>query len=149
VTRSDTFAPLPTMTPFESAHPPATLTPSMTTAAPVAFAFTPFPGVIVRYGNWLADSFPSCGCDACRETAEEEIERLDGLLDDVVAGRLREELVFPIFRAPRLEYSRGEVIDPSGRWSGGFNILSRKRAREMRGSGPRRVQWRPWPRRAG
>src|SRR5438105_1609369 len=67
---SEAFELLPGLTqPFEQARPPATLTPTLPGAAPIAVAFTAFPSLLVRYGRWHFAAFPSCGCDACNENA--------------------------------------------------------------------------------
>ena len=141
VARTEAFAPPPGVAPFEHARPPVTLTPSTPAAAPVAIAFTTFPGVIVRYGRWLAEPFPSCGCDACGETAGGEGARLEELLGDVVAGRFTEELTIPLLGEARLRWTLGG----GGHRSAGMRRLPRARARTLRGAGPRRVRWQPWP----
>lgn len=140
VARSDTFVLLPDVRPFEHAHTPVTLTPVTPNGAPIAIAFTEFPSVIVRYGKWLSDPFPSCGCDACDETAEGEGERLERLLREVVAGFLVERLSIPWFGDARLHWELGAH-------GGGFCSLPREQARVLLGGGPKRVQWQPWPRR--
>ena len=61
-------------------------------AAPITVSSTTFPGLSVRLGRWYTDSFPTCGCDACDETAEGERERLENLVEAVTAGRFREAL---------------------------------------------------------
>jgi hypothetical protein len=148
VTRSDAFDLLPgIMQPFEYARPPVTLTPAAQGAAPVAILFTTFPSLVVRYGRWHAQPFPSCGCDACAEDAAGEAERLEEILGKVVAGRFSEELRIPFFGDARLShaFSSGE---PSAEWRGeGWTTLRRAVARALAGPGPRRVQWQPWPRR--
>ena len=93
------------MQPFEQVRPPVTLTPAAPGAAPVAVAFTPFPSLMVRCGRWLAMSLPSCGCDACGEDAADQADRLDQVLDRVVAGMFAEEVRIPLFGEARL-YSR-------------------------------------------
>ncbi|HEX8272939.1 MAG TPA: DUF6226 family protein [Longimicrobiaceae bacterium] len=147
VSRTVAFEPGPGMTAFEHARPPVTLTPVTPAAAPIAVAFTPFPSVIARFGRWIAEPFPSCGCDACAETAEDEGARLEALVRDVVAGRFREELLVPRFGDGRLGWSFGGVDAPSGHRSG-WRSLPRADALALRGRGPRAVQWRPWPVRA-
>src|SRR5688572_30500627 len=121
VTRTESFASLPDMRPFEHARPPVTLTPLLSGAAPIAIAFTTFPGLLVRYGRWLADSFPACGCDACGETAAREGERLEDLLREVVAGRFHEELRIPLFRDAKLRWAVGDGVG-SNRRLGGFRV---------------------------
>jgi len=73
-------------------RPTIKLTPLDDSCAPVTIALTNFPSLAVRVGRWGTDRFPSCGCDACDEMPDEEFERFEELLDDVVAGRFRESL---------------------------------------------------------
>src|SRR5262245_7898543 len=54
------------------ARPSIRLTPADPAAATIAIAFTTSPGLRVRCGKWLLDSFPSCGCDACAEELDDE-----------------------------------------------------------------------------
>ena len=58
--------------------------------APVTIARTGFPGVRVHVGRQAEFAFPNCGCDACDEDVEEQIESLEQLLDAVLAGRFLE-----------------------------------------------------------
>ena len=73
-------------------RPTLKVTPFQDSCAPITIAFTDFPGLGVRFGRWAAESFPSCGCDACDEMPEEEFERFTQLLSGVVAGRFRESM---------------------------------------------------------
>ena len=143
--RTGAFALLPGMQSFAHARAPVTLTPVAPDAAPVAIAFTTFPSLIVRYGRWLADPFPACGCDACGETAAGERERLEDLLRAVVTGHFREELTIPLLGEARLHWALGDVPTHAGH--SGWRTLPRGEARALRSGGPRRVQWQPWPRR--
>src|SRR5438270_12338638 len=43
-------------------------------AASLTIAFSAFPGLRVRFGRWYVVAFPTCGCDACDETAESETD---------------------------------------------------------------------------
>ncbi|MBC7788885.1 MAG: hypothetical protein H7Z74_02970 [Anaerolineae bacterium] len=140
VERTEAFALLPDMQPFEYSRPPVTLMPLASEAAPIAIAFTAYPGLVVRCGRWFSDSFPSCGCDACDETAGSEGDRLDRLLADVVAGRFREELTIPWFGDASLRWAMGDRLTHSE----GRGAMPRDRARALRGSGPSRVEWQPW-----
>ena len=147
VSRDASFELLPDMTPFEHARPPVALTPTLPMAAPVAVAFTTFPSLLVRFGRWQGESFPSCGCDACRETADGESERFERLLDDVVAGRFREELKIPLLREPRLRWWLGESSARAHSRNSGFRLLSWSHAQALRSAGSGMIQWQPWPRR--
>lgn len=141
------FELLPWMSSFEHARDPVTLTPARPTAAPLAVAFTPFPGLLVRFGRWQEDRFPSCGCDACRETAEGEGERFENLVRDVVAGHFREELEIPRLREPRLSWWLGESgASPHGH-SSGSRTLSVPHADLLGKAGAGEVRWQAWPRR--
>ena len=147
VVRSEAFVLMPSMTPFAHALPPVTLTAAAAGAAPIAFAFTGFPSVILRCGRSFADSFPSCGCDACRETAEDEGDRLEWMVAAVVAGGFVEELVIPWFGRANVRWWLSHSSDAGlSRRSGGTS-LPRARARALAGAGPRRMQWQPWSRR--
>lgn len=148
VTRSDAFDLLPgIMQPFEYARPPVTLTPAAPGAAPVAVAFTTFPSLVVRYGRWHGQGFPSCGCDACDEGADDEAERLDDVLGKVVAGRFAEELRIPLFGDARLYQRLGDGTIREGVSVDGWTTLPRAVARVLAGPSSRRVEWQPWPRR--
>jgi Family of unknown function (DUF6226) len=146
VLNTDAFTLTPNMTPFEQPHPPVTLTPIASGAAPVAIAFTTFPSLVVRYGKWSAMAFPDCGCDACAATAEREGERLQQLVGDVVAGRFREKLHIPLFGSASVHWSFGDTARAGHLTEGGQN-MSRDQARMLNAGGPRRIHWQPWPRR--
>lgn len=148
VTRSETFELLPgLMQPFEYARPPVTLTPTIPDAAPVAVAFTTFPSLVVRYGRWHAQSFPSCGCDACDEGATDQAEHLDDVLGKVVAGLFAEEVRIPLFGDARLYHRFGDGTPREGVGGEGWTMLPRTVARALADSGRRRIQWQAWPRR--
>lgn len=53
-------------------RPTMRLVPSLKSAAPITVTFTRLPGLGVRFGLWHVDTFPSCGCNACEETAKAE-----------------------------------------------------------------------------
>lgn len=141
VSRSESFEMVPGLTPFENALTPITLTPNAATAAPIAVAFTAFPSLVTRFGRWVLEAFPSCACDACARTAEEEGGRLEELVRQVVAGRFREELLIPRFRDGRLSWSFGGLRGPH---SGGWTRLARSRALALGGRSSR-IDWAPWP----
>ena len=56
-------------------RPSIALRPTKPEAAPIAVAFTDFPGLHIRLGKWYTEPFPGCGCDAC---AEDERVRRNG-----------------------------------------------------------------------
>ena len=137
---------------LEIARPDVRLIPSDHGAAPICVVFSTFPGLWVRLGRWYIEPFPDCGCDACDESAEGEIERLNDMVDDVIAGRFREAIEIPpmSFRGSGWRETRFWSPD-DGRNSTrqrSASRVSRRRAREMTG-GRRRLDlnWKPWRRR--
>ena len=68
------------------------VTPAEPDAAPLTFAFTAFPGVIVHAGLLHDFAFPGCGCDACDETWDTQAEELEELVFSVVSGGYRESV---------------------------------------------------------
>jgi len=74
------------------ARPSVALLPRDVGAAPVIVAFSAFPGLRMRFGHWCAVAFPTCGCNACDETAHSETERLRSLIDNMISGRFREAI---------------------------------------------------------
>lgn len=120
------------------------LVPNDREAAPIMVAFTTFPGVSVWLGRWYTDRYPSCGCDACDETAEIEIWRFQRAIDDVIAGRFREAIRLPLIGSARQSYRFWSGKSSSG----GEGRLERSRAREMLAGGDRSsYEWLPWARR--
>ncbi|MCY4115252.1 MAG: DUF6226 family protein [Chloroflexi bacterium] len=123
------------------------LSPSNHDAAPIAVVFSTFPGLHVRFGRWYSELFPSCGCDACDESAEGEIERLTEMVEDVVAGRF-----FEAIRCPLVSFRRTGWRETKFWSSVGIRAQRSRvdglRAREMAG-GRRRLDliWEPWRRR--
>ena len=112
------------------------LVPADPEAATLTIAYTGFPGLMVRVGQWHVDAFPSCGCDACDEQPEELERELRWLVSTVTHGGFVESL--------------------SGRWysvelvgEAGVRRCSQKLSREetrRRGlSGER--SWGSWPNR--
>jgi len=124
----------------DSARPSVRLTPADPSAAPILVTFTAFPGLRIRCGRWLVESFPTCGCDACAEDLEGEHQRFLELIENVVAGRFRELITLPWFGAARQEW---ELWSSSSRRGGGGRI-KRAHARELVGGGPRSFEWSPW-----
>lgn len=132
---------------LEPARPHVRLNPRDPEAAPIAVVFSTFPGLNVRLGRWFTEPFPSCGCDACDESAKGEIERLNEIVDDVVAGRFCEAI-----RRPLISF-RGTGWRETKFWSSVGRRTNRTRvegfrAREMSG-GRRRLElsWKAWRRR--
>ena len=128
-------------------RPTIKLTPTGDSYASITIAFTDFPGLRVRAGQWGTESFPVCGCDACDEMPDEEFERFERLMGDVVAGRFRESLSL----GPRGEgWSRMETWSARGSSSSGGSRLSNEEAvRILKGEREVVVEWQPWPKRLG
>ena len=114
------------------------LAPKDAAGAPLVVALTTFPGLYLRCGRWRLDAFPSCGCDACDETLDDQTERFHGVIDDVIAGRFSEAVRIPLLGDAWLEWSFG----PS---RGGRARIDRKRARQLVASAASSVAWKPWP----
>ncbi|MGI8589619.1 MAG: DUF6226 family protein [Nakamurella sp.] len=60
--------------------------PRQATGAPVAFAFTAYPGVRVAAGLLSEFSFPTCGCDACDEDVGSLADQMEEKVFAVAAG---------------------------------------------------------------
>ncbi len=130
---------------LDLARPGARLSPKDLDAAPIVVVFTAFPGLHVRFGRWYKEPFPSCGCDACDESAEGEIERLNEMVDDVTAGRFREAIQCPMISSSGAGWRETKFWSPDGIRSRGRSRVDGLRAREMSG-GLRRLDldWKPW-----
>ena len=134
------------------ARPDVRLTPTAPEAAPIVVAFSTFPGLRVRFGRWYIEHFQGCARDACDESVEGEIERLNNMVDDVISGRFREVIMIPAeshggsgWREARLwstdETESSTRTRSTSRVDGGH-------ARETTGDRDRmELNWRPWPRR--
>lgn len=125
----------------ELSRPTVRLAPTDPASAPIVVAFTAFPGLVVRCGRWFIDRFPVCGCDACAETAQGEVQRLGDLIDDVTQGRFRESISLPIIGGAWYAY---ELSLRSGGVSRGRSRLKRPHARARLGGGRRSFDWAPW-----
>lgn len=126
------------------ALPTVRLTPHDATAPPLVVAFTTFPGIRLRAGHWCTEVFPSCGCDACSETADDEALRLQEMVDNVVAGRFREMISVPLIGDGWQEW---ELWSQRGRRRS-RSMITGKRARAMVASvGRSSIEWAKWARR--
>ncbi|MCW4356046.1 DUF6226 family protein [Hoyosella sp. YIM 151337] len=128
------------------------LTPARRDAAPLTFGYTPYPGIALHAGYLHDTYFPSCGCDACDDTWEEEAARLERHVFDVVSGGYQEKFVRGF--TAHLRYSLGGP----GRQRSGSSLVTRGRFRDSitqrlaaaREQGrPLPDLWAPWPRRPG
>ena len=132
------------------ALPTVRLTPRDAMAAPLVVAFTTFPGIRLRAGHWCTEVFPSCGCDACSETADDEALRLQEMVDNVTAGRFREVISVPLISVPRIGdgWQECELWSQRGRRRSRSRITG-KRARAMVASvGRASIEWATWTRRS-
>ena len=124
------------------ARPLMKLTPIQDSSAPIIIAFTGFPGLAVQAGCWLTEWFPSCGCDACDEMAEDAFEGFTELLNDVVAGRFRESLYLD---STGDAWSTMELWGSDHRRGSGESQVSRyEAARILDGRRAIAVEWTPW-----
>lgn len=118
-------------------------------AAPLLFAFTAYPGVIVEAGVLHAFPYPICGCEACDETADAQASELEGLVFAVTLGGYAEH--YPVGRRRDLHLGlvrldEAGAVTGSSRGCGGTGGLSAERLE--RGEAtlaalPR--GWQPWP----
>jgi len=125
------------------ARPSVKLLPRDTSAASIAVSFTAFPGLRVRLGRWPIEAFPSCGCDACAETADGEGARLTQMVDDVTAGRFREAIWVPEVGDA---WQESEFCSPHGHSSSRTRVDRSYALQMLAGSDCLRLEWRPWPR---
>jgi hypothetical protein len=126
------------------ARPSVILVPRDIGAAPLVVTFTAFPGLRVRFGRWCMIAFPTCGCDACDETAESEAERLKSLVDNLIAGRFREAIRIRADGDASREWEFWSVGGHFAEWS----QVDQAPARELVAARDRSAyDWRPWPRR--
>ena len=128
----------------ELARSSVRLVPQDPDAAPIVVVFTAFPGLLVRFGRWREEPFPSCGCDACDETADGEAARMSKMVDDVTAGRYREAIKLPPVGDGSQESAFWSINGSSSNW----RRLERSRAQRMLGTSDRSsFDWKPWPQR--
>ncbi|SMG19802.1 DUF6226 family protein [Agreia pratensis] len=115
------------------------ITPRDPLAAPLTFAFTSFPGVVLHMGALFDSTFPACGCDACDDdvlwlvdqlewTAQVVVngggsERIDAEPDGWFEYRLQNDAGMESARrrlgevpVERVEAARG-ILPASGQWS--------------------------------
>lgn len=112
----------------DPARPTVRLRPADASAATITISFTNFPGLRVRFGRWVVDGYPRCGCDACDESAEEEMERLEASVCAVVEGRFQESISIP-------ESGPAHLAHQFAPWSAGAMSLDADRARRLAESG--------------
>lgn len=124
------------------------LTPARPDSAPLTFGYTPFPGIALHAGYLHDTYFPSCGCDGCDDTWEEEAARLERHVFDVVSGGYQEK--FDRGFTSQLGYS----LRGPGRQQSGSRMVTRGRSYDRitqrlaaaRAQGrPLPDQWARWP----
>ena len=127
------------------ARPSIRMLPQKATAAPLVVVFSAFPGLHIRFGHWCMIAFPNCGCDACNENAEGEIERLTSHINDVTASRFREDIRI---------HPNGNAWRESEFWSVGAHSIQQSSrlnpdcARQLVAAGDQLSHhWESWPRR--
>ena len=123
------------------ARPTVRLRPREPAAAPITISFTSFPGLFVRFGRWVRDQFPGCGCDACDESMEEEMERLQAKIDGVIEGAFQESISIRDDGTAQLLYTFGE-------WGSAAESIDMQAASRLLASA-KESSWiyAPWPRR--
>ena len=120
------------------------LIPRMPAAAPLAVAFTTFPGVVLRLGRWYEESMPACGCDACDEQPADLITDMRTQVEALIEGGLWER----VRRGVTGSYSETRLVGPRFR-NGRETLLDPREARAARRGGfAAPVQWAPWPKRS-
>lgn len=117
------------------------LTPTDDNCAPIIVAFTTFPGLAVRFGNWRVEYFPDCGCDACDEMPDDAFEALSELVETVVLGRFRESLYITSDGHGRGEYELRSVRHGS---QGGTWVERDEAVAMLGGKSSLSISWMPW-----
>ena len=128
------------------ARPSIRLTPKNENAAPLVFRFSTFPGVAIRFGLWEQKVFPTCGCDACAETAEENIKEIEEHVKSVVNGNFKESIhKNPRSRNTSWIYTRKYSFKGSAGGSSGETKIDLKTAKELLGDRQRLdYNWEAW-----
>jgi len=125
----------------ELARPSIRLVPRHDDTAPIVMGFTVFPGLMVKVGRWYTAGFPSCGCDACDETADDESQRLASMVDDVTAGRFRESVRLPLVGNG---WKETKFWSPHGEHSNKHRLDRALALQMLAGSGRLDFEWKPW-----
>jgi hypothetical protein len=111
--------------------------PSSPSCASITFAFTGFPGVVIRAGEWFVRAFPACGCDACDEHPSYSIAELGHDVDAISGGRFTES-----WDGEQVTCSR---VYPHGSASGSW-LPTVGEADPAQHAAPRTHDWKEWPR---
>jgi hypothetical protein len=118
------------------------LIPRTPAAAPLAIAFTDFPGLFVRLGRWWAETLPGCGCDDCAEDPAGLVDTLRTQTIALVEGGLWERVRRGI--GGSWFETRLIGVGVNARREGPLTARDARDAR--RGGFAAAVQWAPWPR---
>jgi len=120
------------------------LTPSAQDAAPLTVVFTDFPGVVVTAGVLFESPFPTCGCDACDETAASQVDDLESLVFAVAEGGFGE--AYPVGAARW--YAHAIVAPDGASSSSGRGDVGSEPADRLESAARRLAAlpngWRPW-----
>ena len=82
----------------------------------LAVGFTDFPGVFVRVGHGLVEGYPSCGCDACDEQADDLVDELEEFVDAFVNGGVTETLTRHAYKHTIVHRGSGWTRLDRGEW---------------------------------
>jgi len=93
------------------------VSPSNPDCATLTFGFTSFPAVYLHAGVLHDFAFPTCGCDACDEGINEQLDQVESRVFAVTSGNYRESVItrgriwatYELNRADRSESGRGRL----------------------------------------
>lgn len=140
----------PELESVELQRPTVRLAPRDPGSAPLTIAFSRFPGLFIRAGHWHREPLPSCGCDACNETAEDCIQLLQRIVANVTEGRFREAIQLPALPLPIVGrgWRETRLWDITGGSTTNRARLDRSEAMTMlAGKEHSTYDWKPWPKR--
>lgn len=115
-------------------------------AAPISVTFTAFPGITTRYGNWVNQAWPRCGCDDCDDDLADLVRQIRAEVHAVARGGLTEHLHVGLRPALTwaLRHDDRPAHLPASQRSWGRIPRSRLDEHLQYGS-PGRRNWSPWP----
>jgi hypothetical protein len=117
--------------------------PHESTAAPLTFVLTSFPGVYIHAGLLHDFHFPICGCDACDDDVRDLVEDLEWSVRTVVSGGYSER-----FDSGPESWVEFVLEEPGfGTRSGRSRTedLPEERVKSARSVLPPEGHWMPWP----
>ncbi|MCU1405063.1 MAG: hypothetical protein JWQ43_1366 [Glaciihabitans sp.] len=121
------------------------VTPADSTAATLTFVVTAYPGVILHAGALHDFPFPTCGCDACDDSAHDLADQLENTVLSIVAGGYAEQ--YRAGKEPWVSHTLTS-IDGLGRSSGSGMATSASPERWEQGAALLLAVpngWSPWP----